>query len=106
MNRRSLLTGAAALGMAGTTGLARPAYSQAATRKLHVGEVVNYYRKAGAVEIRVLGRIVTYLKRLSTSAGTRDFEVMTMKDISKAKPDATQSADFGQWASDNDDVMG
>ena len=53
-----------------------------------------------------LGRIVTYLKRLSTSAGTRDFEVMTMKDIIKAKPDATQSADFGQWASDNDDVMG
>ena len=32
MNRRSLLTGAAALGMAGTTGLARPAYSQAANR--------------------------------------------------------------------------
>ena len=31
---------------------------------------------------------------------------MTMKDIIKAKPDATQSADFGQWASDNDDVMG
>jgi putative protease len=27
--------------------------SQAATSKLHVGEVVNYYRKAGAVEIRV-----------------------------------------------------
>jgi hypothetical protein len=53
-----------------------------------------------------LGRIVTYLKRLSTSAGTRDFEVMTMKDIIKAKPDATESADFGRWASDNDDVMG
>ena len=27
--------------------------SQAATRKLHVGEVVKFYRKAGAVEIRV-----------------------------------------------------
>ena len=53
-----------------------------------------------------LGRIVTYLKRLSTSAGTRDFEVMTMKDIIKARPDATESADFGRWASDNDDVMG
>jgi len=34
MNRRSLLTGAAALGMAGTTGLAHPAYSQAANRTL------------------------------------------------------------------------
>ena len=53
-----------------------------------------------------LGRIVTYLKRLSTSAGTRDFEVMTMKDIIKARHDATQCAAFGEWAAKNEDVMG
>jgi len=52
-----------------------------------------------------IGRILTYLKRLSTSAGSRDFEVMTVKDIIKSKPEATQSSDFNRWASDNDDVM-
>jgi len=52
-----------------------------------------------------LSRICTYLKRLSTSAGSRDFEVMTMKDIIKSKPEATQCSAFNQWASDNDDVM-
>ena len=35
MQRRSLLTGAAAIGVAGSTGLPRPALSQAAARTLN-----------------------------------------------------------------------
>jgi len=34
-----------------------------------------------------------------------NFEVLTMKDIIKAKPEATQCADFNRWASDNDDLL-
>ena len=52
-----------------------------------------------------LSRIITYLKRLSTSANSRDFEVMTVKDILKTKPESCQWPGFSQWGIDNDDVM-
>jgi hypothetical protein len=52
-----------------------------------------------------LSRITAYLGRMTATAGSKDFEVMTMKDIIKAKPEATQCAAFGQWASDNEAVM-
>ena len=51
------------------------------------------------------GRVLKYLDRLSTSAGSKDFEILTVKDILKTKPEATQCADFGQWAAKNEAVM-
>ena len=53
-----------------------------------------------------LGRIITYLQRLTADSGSKDFEILTMRDILKAKADATQCAAFGQWASDNEASMG
>ena len=52
-----------------------------------------------------LPRILTYMGRLSSSAGSRDFEIMTVKDILKVNAAATQCAAFGEWAARNDDVM-
>ena len=43
---------------------------------------------------------------LTADSGSKDFEILTMRDILKAKVDATQCAAFGQWASDNEASMG
>jgi hypothetical protein len=52
------------------------------------------------------GRIITYMERISSAAGSRDFEVLTVKDIIKLKPEAVQCAAFVQWATKNQDLMG
>lgn len=51
------------------------------------------------------GRILTYLARLTSAAGGKDFEVMTVKDILKSKPEAALCVAFNQWASANEAVM-
>ncbi len=52
-----------------------------------------------------LARIITYLARLTTECGSKDFEQLTMRDIYRGKPEATQCVAFSQWASLNESAL-
>lgn len=52
-----------------------------------------------------LPRIIQYLTRLSTEGGSKDFETLTMRDIYRGTPEATQCLAFNDWAARNADAL-